>query len=526
MTKRRRQAKSQASHHSGSLTDFYSPPLQTAHELWNTGRQSEALQLYADAIRAEPDNVRAYVMAARAHAQRFDFEGMERVHDMLLDRAPRHFLAHHHIGETFSLLKLPRRAMESFVQAERLPGAGPPTWFELARLHERAHRLDEAGALVKRIVQSGFDRPPVILLQGRIQRRRRQFEEAEATFRSLLMRITEDTPLACEAWGELALVRDHQEDWQGAIQAIERAKRVQKQHAGPHRAAAENQRELMQEMVDHIQGDDLARWKETTTRLPQHRVALLTGFPRSGTTLLEQVLDAHPDLISSEERGFIGGELLHTLLGSGAETSILNVLRRLGTSEIDAERTRYIRAMEYLLGECIGGRMHLDKNPSYNLIIPIMLRVFPEARLVVALRDPRDVVLSCYLRYLPLNTVSVHFLDLRHAAERYAFEMNAWLKFRELIDVPWCEVRYEDLVADFESQARRALATFNLPWDARVVDYRSRLWGEKQVTSSSSEAVAQPIYTTAIGRWKNYAPYLEASLSILEPFVAAFGYRG
>ena len=92
--------------------------------------------------------------------------------------------------------------------------------------------------------------------------------------------------------------------------------------------------------------------------------------------------------------------------------------------------------------------MHLDKNPSYNLDDSAHAPIFPETRLIVALRDPRDVVLSCYLRYLPLNAVSVRFLDVERTAERYALDMSAWLKFRELIDVPWCEIRYEDTVAD------------------------------------------------------------------------------
>ena len=111
--------------------------------------------------------------------------------------------------------------------------------------------------------------------------------------------------------------------------------------------------------------------------------------------------------------------------------------------------------MEYLLGEPIAGRMHLDKNPAYNLTIPLVLRFFPETRLIIALRDPRDVVLSCYLRYLPLNAVSVNFLDIERTADRYALDMTAWLKYREMIQAPWCEIRYEDTVADAEKQARR-----------------------------------------------------------------------
>jgi hypothetical protein len=204
---------------------------------------------------------------------------------------------------------------------------------------------------------------------------------------------------------------------------------------------------------------------------------------------------------------------------------ILEVLNEWPLPQIAAERQRYFRSMEYLLGEAIGGRMHLDKNPAYNLTIPLLLRLFPEARILVALRDPRDVVLSCYLRYLPLNAVSVRFLDIRRAAERYALDMSAWLKFRELIEAPWCENRYEDTVANVESQAHRALETLGLPWDASVLNYRQRLTETKQVTSPSYEAVVQPIYTRAIGRWKNYERIMEPALDILEPFVRAFGYQ-
>jgi Sulfotransferase family len=181
--------------------------------------------------------------------------------------------------------------------------------------------------------------------------------------------------------------------------------------------------------------------------------------------------------------------------------------------------------MEYLLGEPVAGRMHLDKNPSYNLMIPLILRLFPETRLIVALRDPRDVVLSCYLRYLPLNAVSVELLDVGRTADRYALDMSAWLRFREMIDTPWCEVRYEDTVANAESQARKSLATLGLAWDDQVLNYRQRLSATKRVTSPSYEAVAQPIYTRAVGRWKNYQKLLEPAMDTLAPFIREFGYE-
>jgi hypothetical protein len=153
-----------------------------------------------------------------------------------------------------------------------------------------------------------------------------------------------------------------------------------------------------------------------------------------------------------------------------------------------------------------------------------VLRVFPETRLLVALRDPRDVVLSCYLRYLPLNAVSVQFLDVERAAARYAFDMSAWLKYRELIPGPWREIRYEDTVADVAGQARKALDTLGLPWAEQVLGYRQRLADKKRVTSPSYEAVAQPIYSRSIGRWKNYERIMAPALETLDPFVREFGY--
>ena len=164
--------------------------------------------------------------------------------------------------------------------------------------------------------------------------------------------------------------------------------------------------------------DDLRRWREAAEGFAPRRMALLTGFPRSGTTLLEQVLDAHPDVVSSEERDFIGRELFLTVVGRRVNTPLLELLNDLRVPQIEADRKRYFLAMEYILGAIRGRRMHLDKNPAYNLTIPQVLRFFPETRLIVALRDPRDVVLSCYLRYLPLNAVAVRFSG--HPANRRA----------------------------------------------------------------------------------------------------------
>ncbi len=509
---------------SDAMVDVPSRRLDAARSLWSECRFNDAIELYEEAMRREPNNVRTYVFAARAYAEKCDFFRMEKTHEKLIRRSPRHPGVHHYVGETFGILKLPERAIASYERASHLPGAGPPTWMELASLYERAHRLDEAEELIERTVRSGFAMPLVALVRGRIQRRQKRLEEAEATFLSIVDKVPEDSEWACQAWGEIALMRDARSDFGGAVEAIGRCKRAQKLREGVYWKASEKIHAQMREMIAAVTRDDFRRWQDEARHLALQRTALLTGFPRSGTTLLEQLLDAHPDLVSSEERDFIGREMFHSIAHRRRNTPLLEVINELTVDEIDDLRRRYFAGMEYLLGASVGGRMHLDKNPAYNLTIPLVLRVFPEAKLIVALRDPRDVVLSCYLRYLPLNNVSVRFLDVERTAERYALDMTAWLKYRELVDVPWCEIRYEDTVANLETQARRALDALGLTWDNQVLNYRQRLLGSKQVTSPTYEAVAQPIYMRAIGRWKNYEQLLAPALATLEPFIREFGY--
>jgi hypothetical protein len=188
-----------------------------------------------------------------------------------------------------------------------------------------------------------------------------------------------------------------------------------------------------------------------------------------------------------------------------------------------AQRERYLGYMAAALNQPIGERLHLDKNPTMTLLIPGMIRLFPETRLLIALRDPRDVVVSCFMQYLPLNTNSVCFLTLERAARRYAHDMGIWLKFREMLCTPWLELRYEDCVSGLEAQARRALQFLDLPWDPQVMQYRERL-KSKAVASPTYEAVTRPLYTSAMGRWKNYQKYMEPCLEILQPCVEAFGY--
>ena len=206
-----------------------------------------------------------------------------------------------------------------------------------------------------------------------------------------------------------------------------------------------------------------------------------------------------------------------------ASTPLLSILDSVPSSVREMARTAYWQQTEAIFEEPIGERMLIDKNPGMMIMMPIVNWAFPEMKTLVALRDPRDVVLSCFMQSVSLTSISVNWLSLEHAAAYYARVMQTWLTVRPLTEGTWIEFRYEDVVADLEREARRILEFLGLPWDDKVLKFYEHA-REKIVRSPTYRDVTQPVYHKSIGRWKNYAKHFEPALKILEPYVREFGY--
>jgi tetratricopeptide (TPR) repeat protein len=400
----------------------------------------------------------------------------------------------------------------------------PDAHLELAVLYERRHRVAEAYALIEDCLRAEPDYLEAELFKARLLRRLEDSASAAAIFRKLAEN-NEALPLVrAQAWAEIAQQQDREGDFDGAMAAMLECKGF----LIPNETALRKESEALQvhlsNLADSLTPAHWQRWIDAGKAFPPKRMAVLAGFPRSGTTLLEQVLDSHPGLVSSDEREAFGRDIFPALWRT--EKTPLPTAEALDSAPLERlarQRERYLAYMEAALNEPIGERIHLDKNPTLTLLIPGIMRLFPETKLLIALRDPRDVILSCFMQYLPLNTNSVCFLTLERAAQRYAHDLGIWRRFRETICSPWLEIRYEDCVTHLEREARRALEFLGLPWDPQVLQYRERL-KSKAVASPTYEAVSQPLYTSAIGRWKNYRKYLEPCLEILQPAIEAFGY--
>src|SRR5207302_1780207 len=168
-------------------------------------------------------------------------------------------------------------------------------------------------------------------------------------------------------------------------------------------------------------------------------------------------------------------------------------------------------------------RVLLDKNPSPTASLHLWLRVFPELKVIIALRDPRDVVLSCFFQNLMLTPTNANFLTLERTAKHYADLMDVWLRLRELGGFDWLESRYEAVVADPATEGRRVTEFLGLTWHENQAHHH-QVAGQKFVFSPTYTAATQPVHQRAVGRWRNYEQALAPLQSRLAYYCRALGY--
>jgi tetratricopeptide (TPR) repeat protein len=507
---------------SGSLNRM----LQAAEVAWVFKDFQTSIETFQSASRIAPSNTGILLRLGGLHGLRYDYAAAERCFEQALRLTPRksemiteiitHCLNFRNPDITERYL---RRALE-------LPEATPQTCIMLAELYERLRRLPEAAQLVERALSFNPAYPAALLVRARLERLDGRLEQAEQILRSFVTKSNLDTWTHAQAWYELGTILDRQENFDNAMAAFLNAKTLMQPQAASYLAILRKSRAYLKVIESNVSAGMLRRWFENSPALPPaRRLSLLCGHARSGTTLLEQVLDSHPEIVSAEETSTILDEAYTPLTRNlPPDAEMLTVLESATDPKLQQSRAAYFRIMELAIGSPVAGRLLVDKNPVVNYLIPAFVRIFPETRFLTALRDPRDVVLSCFMQPQQISVNKVAYLSLEGTAEDYTTIMSVWRTLAPLMSGRFLEVRYEDMVDNLESVARKTLDFLGVPWDARVLGFNEHA-RKKLVRTPTYADVIQPIYQRARGRWRNYQKYLEPHLEKLEPFVKAFGYE-
>lgn len=251
----------------------------------------------------------------------------------------------------------------------------------------------------------------------------------------------------------------------------------------------------------------------------------VVGFPRSGTTMFERMLASHGRFITTDEYPAMSKLREHIQRHSSGVENVPKHLGQLGEPEIRLLRAMYFKEVERVLtGQDPIGKRLVDRHPINIAHLSIVRRIFPDAPVIVCIRDPRDAVLSAFVRLARNPTAGAYLVNLQKSAEYYASLMGLWLHFKEVLGLRWLEVKYENLVLSPEPESRRVMEFLGEEWSPEVLRFAEKAEGAA-IRSPSYQQVSQGLYTHAIGRWRHYRKHFGGALETLRPFVEAFGYE-
>jgi len=410
-----------------------------------------------------------------------------------------------------------------FRRALALEPASFEAGFGLARLAFEAGRLDEAEALIGPLMAADPDRRDGRWLAARIAFGRGEAEPARALFAGLLAGGRLDLAQRAETLLALGDALDALGRFPEAFAATIEGKAIQRRLFAERAAGREGEVARLTRLAAWFAAADPATWTPAPRRAPPTgREAaghvFLVGFPRSGTTLLEQVLAGHPDVVALEEAPTLAAHQARFLADDAGCAS----LARLPAIDADAWRARYWMELAGR-GVAARGRVFLDKAPAGTLRLPLVAKLFPGAKVLLAIRDPRDVVLSCLRRVFQINALTYAFTSLEETAAAYVATMELAKIYRDRLTLDLIEVRHETLVEEFDAELARICAFLGLDPHPAMADLAATA-ARRSVRTPSGPQVRAGLNPSGLAHWRAYAAQLAPVMNILAPCVERLGY--
>lgn len=493
--------------------------------------EREALSILQQILIREPDHLDSVRLLVSIHAKRKEINEARRWLQYLSRSERENPESLLFVGRTYADLG----DSEAMIAAYKRAAAADPSHFVAAvtlsgalemrnRLDEAAHWLSKAKSLNRESFLADYT-------EIRLLRQRKRYDEAVALAEASLKRPFEETDprIPHEEKDARTLVPFELGTLLDRAGRCEEAFAVFTEANDARRKLYRNE-ERDRKALDHkidgfkrlFQKTWVSSWTEPLSFAPEQTPVFLVGFPRSGTTLLGQILDSHGDIHVLEEPETI------ERVAEGIRDSQSGfgwTVANLEPADFIRLRNLYFRQVERHLPRR-EKKMLVEKMPLNLITAGVIHRIFPAAKFIFLKRHPCDACLSCFMQGFTINPAMCHFFNLDDTTAFYVRVMELWKQYRDVLKFPCYELSYEALLDDFDGQTKRLLEFIGADWDDSVRNYHTHAATRQDIITPSYRQVTQPIYKTAQDRWNRYAAHLQPYLDRLAPFIEAFGYSG
>jgi protein O-GlcNAc transferase len=460
-----------------------------------------AAACFQRAIQLKPDYTEAHDNLGNAFQNQGLLEQAISSFQKAIERNPNYVKSYYNMGNVFMYLDRPDDALRCFHNALDIVPTFSPAIAGKARVLIAKGDFNAARQYLEPIIASRNNDPDIAMGYARLLAHSRNYREAAALLEDILSREPEGSGRISQLCFNLGEFYDKIGDYDLAFRHYDRANSMK-----PLRFNAKQHEEYISRIISLYGAEKKSSMPKAgnDSELP----VFIVGMPRSGTTLAEQILDSHPHVFGAGELPDIGKIAFELRLAPEAKTERPENLNAITRSTLDKFARSYL---EKLRGRSAHSLRVTDKMPNNFFYLGLISQLFPRARIIHCIRDPRDVGLSVYFQ----NFLGSHdyAFDLKSIGAYYRQYKRIMRHWKEQFQIPLLEIRYEELVADQERVSREMVAYLGLEWDAACLNFHK---SKRSVATSSSEQVREPVYTRSAGRWKNYEKYLKPLIEAIK----------
>ena len=522
--------------------------------LKDQGKLEQAVAAYLRALALRPDYAEAHNNLGNAHRELGRLEDAVAAYHRALTARPEYAEAHNNLGNALKEMGLAEEAIASYhkalaanpeyaeahsnlgvalkergrledaVAAYRKALAIKPGYAEalynLCELYEKTNRTEDLREAVNTARRLCPEDPRFALREAQLLKRDGEFAAA----RDILEAAGEDIADAgfrsarTHLLGELC---DRLDDVRAAYEYFSEGNRRTRDTPAARRADGRIYRARIDALEQHFTADWVAGWRPLESCDEWSDPVFLVGFPRSGTTLLDTILNSHGDIRVVEEGPAVTNMRIALERLSGGYPG---GLAELDPTDLAALRRVYFTALDKQLEPQERSSVVIDKLPLNTIEAGLIHRIFPKARFLFALRHPCDCVLSCFMQNFEINEAMANFLDLEDAARLYHKVMTLWRQYRAVLPLEVHTLRYESLIGGFEETLTPLLDFLGVGWDDGLRRYSETAQARGMINTPSYDQVTQPLYKRALGRWERYREQMQPVLPLLLPWARHFGY--
>ena len=488
------------------------------------GSFADARTKLLDALNVEPSDPTIRIQAANACYECGEFDQAEELIENWQAWAANDALGLNEVGWLLTRLGSGEAAGAALLAAAKLDPNHPRIQMRLAAFYERNNRVDEANALLARMDVAAVTREglatDLAIVRAGLATRGDDLQHAIDLHEPLLADpavIRRDPQLL----SQLARLHDRNGDPSAAMRSLADGRKVQlDQLRARVPQLFEPDADPIRMVRRRVSADERQAWQMIEAPSAADSPVFVVGFPRSGTTMLETMLDAHPALAGMDERVFVQ-DAIDEIKQHG-----LKYPEQLG--DVDPGFAAALRANYW---KRAGGRVErapgvrlVDKNPLNIQRLPLIARLFPNAKIILALRHPCDVVLSNYMQAFRSPAYVKLCETIESTAIGYAGTFAFWIDQAGVLKPDALELRYEDVVDDIDTQSRRIAEFIGIEWDQRMVDFHDRARERGFIATPSYHQVVEPLNRKGVGRWERYREYLEPAIPHLQPYLDRWNY--